>query len=463
MAELKSKSDITIPLSDKSGLIQGLRTVAQPLSKECIFSAAKKYDAAMGKIDSFKDSTDYDVIVNEKRYPPKAILGIALSNYYDVPILSSYFKGGDKSECFRILNYLGFETVEKNKDNGNSKRENETFEYTHFVVGESQTKLEIFERGNVWVPRQGRDISGVTRFKNCVVLFVTLEKGSKDSEHKYNDKFLLNGDMFQWESQNSNTPATPHMKMIIDREPVILFVRLFEKIKGKSQPFLYIGELSYLRHSYPIDDKDTPVEVIFEVKNQQNSVSEELLALYQWSPGTTKIDDNLKNISATKLMESPIPKALNKMPTKTRKSSRKSKVNWAERDEHNRNLGLAGERLVVQYEKKHLININRPDLAEKVEHTALDDDYAGYDVVSFDDDGREKYIEVKTTKQSANTAFFISRNEVQVSRDKGNQYWLYRVYHFNSETGIAKFYSVNGPIDNMFDLQPENFKAAPKS
>ncbi|HGO5293144.1 protein NO VEIN domain-containing protein [Photobacterium damselae] len=31
-------------------------------------------------------------------------------------------------------------------------------------------------------------------------------------------------------------------------------------------------------------------------------------------------------------------------------------------------------------------------------------------------------MEVKTTKQSANTAFFISRNEVQVSRDKGNQY-----------------------------------------
>ncbi|TOA10961.1 DUF3427 domain-containing protein [Vibrio parahaemolyticus] len=461
MAELKTKLGDSIPLSDKSGLIQGLRTVAAPLTKEHIHLAASQLDGFGGQIDSFKDSTDYDVIIDAKRYPPKAILGLALTNYYGVRILSSHFKGGIKSECFRVLEELGFETAEKEFQESKLKREVEVFDYSKFVVGESHTKLETFGLGGVWVPRQGRDISGVTRFKNCVVLFVTLEKDRKEDEHKYDDKFFLGGSMFQWESQNNNTPDTPHMQMIIGGESVVLFARVYEKVKSKSQPFIYVGELRYVKHSYPIDSKDIPVEVIFEVSEHQDSASEALSSLYEWAPGID-LNDKPLDVSGTVLTETSAPSPSRSSTSKKGKSKRNGKTNWAERDERNRNLGLAGEKLVIQHEMQKLIDLGRSDLAYKVEHVAKENDYAGYDVLSFDEHGNEKYIEVKTTKQSKGTAFFISRNEVEVSVEKGDQYWLYRVYNLDDSTGMANFYSLQGAVDQKFELKPENFKASPK-
>ncbi|HAS6394553.1 TPA: DUF3427 domain-containing protein [Vibrio parahaemolyticus] len=461
MAELKTKSGESVPLSDESGLILGLRAVAAPLTKEHIHLAAIQYDGSSGEVDSFKDSTNYDVIVDEKRYPPKAILGLALTNYHGVRILSSHFKGGIKSECFRILEELGFETVEKEFQESKLKREVEVFDYSKFVVGESHTKLEAFGHGGVWVPRQGRDISGVTRFNNCVVLFVTLEKDRKEDEHKYNDKFFLGGSMFQWESQNNNTPDTPHMQMIIGGETVVLFARVYEKVKSKSQPFIYVGELRYVKHSYPIDSKDLPVEVIFEVSEHKESASEALSSLYEWAPGID-LDYKPIDVLGTVLTETSAPSPSRRSTNHKGKSKRTGKTNWAERDERNRNLGLAGEKLVIQSEIQKLIDLGRSDLADKVEHVAKDNDYAGYDVLSFDEQGNEKYIEVKTTKQSKGTAFFISRNEVEVSVEKGDQYWLYRVYNLDESTGVANFYSLQGPVDQKFELKPENFKASPK-
>nr|WP_241814017.1 DUF3883 domain-containing protein [Vibrio cyclitrophicus] len=95
-------------------------------------------------------------------------------------------------------------------------------------------------------------------------------------------------------------------------------------------------------------------------------------------------------------------------------------------------------------------------------HVAKKTDYAGYDVKSFDENGTEKFIEVKTTEKTIGTAFFISRNEVEVSRELGSQYWVYRVYDLNKKTGKAKFYLLNGPVEDHFDLVPENYKARVK-
>ena len=459
MGDLITKLGTRILISDKSKRIQGLRKIAEPLSEQHIQQAATKFDTVNGETSSFKDSTNFDVIIDTKRYPPKAILGIALSDYYGVDILPEHFSGGEKSSCFRILRDLGFETVDK--EGTNPKRENEVFDYSSFTVGELHTKLEAFERAGVWVPNHARDIPGPTGFSNCVVLFVTLEKERKELEHKYDDKFFLGGSMFQWESQNKNTPDTPHMMMIIDGEPVVLFARVHEKIKSKSQPFTYVGQLGYVKHSYPIDSKDNPVEVIFEVSEHQNPASDTLSDLYEWSPGIDPEDKPI-DISRTILNETSVPTSSGKAIAKRGKTRGTKKTNWAERDERNRNLGLAGEKLVVEHEIQRLTDLGLIDLAKRVEHVAISSDGDGYDVLSFDDYGVKKYIEVKTTKQSKGTAFFISRNEVEVSREKGEQYWIYRVYALKGSSSKASFYALQGPVDKHFDLIPESYKALPK-
>ena len=92
------------------------------------------------------------------------------------------------------------------------------------------------------------------------------------------------------------------------------------------------------------------------------------------------------------------------------------KFDPVERDHRNRSLGKAGEAFVVDVERHHLASAGRLDLSRKVRWVADEDgDGAGYDVHSFDPQGQERLIEVKTTNGAARTPFFLSRNECDLA------------------------------------------------
>jgi hypothetical protein len=95
--------------------------------------------------------------------------------------------------------------------------------------------------------------------------------------------------------------------------------------------------------------------------------------------------------------------------------------------------GNRGEEIVLRVEKDKLIAVNRHDLAAKVEWLSKNTDGLGYDIESYETDldgknERKIYIEVKATLQNELTPFFISRNELEVSKNKGNDFYLYRVF-----------------------------------
>lgn len=74
------------------------------------------------------------------------------------------------------------------------------------------------------------------------------------------------------------------------------------------------------------------------------------------------------------------------------------KFDAGERDFRNRQLGKAGEAAVLRFERSRLEQEERPDLARKIRWVAQEDgDGAGFDILSFDRNGRERLIEVKTT------------------------------------------------------------------
>lgn len=67
--------------------------------------------------------------------------------------------------------------------------------------------------------------------------------------------------------------------------------------------------------------------------------------------------------------------------------------------------GFSGEQLVMDYEVKRL---KISGYAERIEHVSLTDDSLGYDILSFEEDGTYRYIEVKTTKaQISSSGSFI--------------------------------------------------------
>jgi len=56
----------------------------------------------------------------------------------------------------------------------------ETMNTNNFVVGAAYTRNEVADAGEVNRPSSPRDWTGIVQFKNCVLLFVTLDKANFD-------------------------------------------------------------------------------------------------------------------------------------------------------------------------------------------------------------------------------------------------------------------------------------------
>jgi hypothetical protein len=63
----------------------------------------------------FGESTGYDMLFEGRRYPPKAIVGLAARHLpgRSAPLTPDDFSGGEESSCFRLLRKLGFQVVPK--------------------------------------------------------------------------------------------------------------------------------------------------------------------------------------------------------------------------------------------------------------------------------------------------------------------------------------------------------------
>jgi hypothetical protein len=115
----------------------------------------------------------------------------------------------------------------------------------------------------------------------------------------------------------------------------------------------------------------------------------------------------------------------------------------------------------MAYEINCLKLAGRSDLAEKVRHiSAIEGDGAGYDIFSFTDAGEEKYIEVKTTRGSIETSFFMSINEIEFARNHKDNYSLYRVYSFDLQKSSGFFYVCTNDLETFFSFQPIQFRVS---
>jgi len=145
-----------------------------------------------------------------------------------------------------------------------------------------------------------------------------------------------------------------------------------------------------------------------------------------------------------------------------RETSRRAPLlsrNYLEMEARNRSLGSAGEKLVMEFEHKRLWTAGQKTLADRIEHVAAKgQDYLGYDIASFETDGRERFIEVKTTRYGSLTPFFASRNEVAVSETIEDSYHLYRLFKFSAE---PKLFTLQGALRRSCQLDPVLYSAIP--
>lgn len=131
---------------------------------------------------------------------------------------------------------------------------------------------------------------------------------------------------------------------------------------------------------------------------------------------------------------------------------------YAAQEARNASLGLAGEELVVKYEQYRLSRLGLDRLAAQVKHISkTEGDGAGFDVLSFEPDGGEKYVEVKTTAFAKETPFFASSAEVRFSQKHAARYALYRLFEFRKN---PQCFALSGAIQEHCLLDPVSYRCA---
>ena len=116
-----------------------------------------------------------------------------------------------------------------------------------------------------------------------------------------------------------------------------------------------------------------------------------------------------------------------------------------------------GEEFALAFERARLLAAGRERLARQVEHVAVTQgDGLGYDIRSFETDGADRLVEVKTTRFGIETPFFVSRNEVRVSEAEGEIYHVHRVFTFEKN---PRLFILKGNLRRVCELTPVQYVA----
>lgn len=173
-----------------------------------------------------------------------------------------------------------------------------------------------------------------------------------------------------------------------------------------------------------IDDYKNILSIYREVSLDSNSEQFETISETNYQ---VEIDENEE---ADIIDFKPI-KAKKRAESKT-KDKAKKKI----RSEQSKKIGRAGEEFVYEQEKKKLVN--RPELLKKIIKHYDNNEYPGFDITSYDENGNEIYIEVKSTKSASMTSFELTDNEYKSAFKYRDKYFVYIVLNATKEVAKLK-------------------------
>lgn len=136
--------------------------------------------------------------------------------------------------------------------------------------------------------------------------------------------------------------------------------------------------------------------------------------------GTVDLDTIPRDISATPFV-----------PRPPKKSSSSTSGSFGARRSHTeaKEVGDDGERVVLEYERRKLLQVGRSDLVNDIVHEEAKGSRPGWDITSFGKDGEKIYIEVKATTASRFDVFELTANEWRAAHavETRDRYYVYLV------------------------------------
>lgn len=220
------------------------------------------------------------------------------------------------------------------------------------------------------------------------------------------------------------------------------FISLYEYIVSHMRPDVTYNDLAY---SILFEDKEAYVDADEALKNIKAIINKEKRSLSGVKQKMQLMVAGKERSQKFRRMTMPIIK----------------KTDWIEKAREDAITGLVGEELVIEHEQERLTKLGLYDEAEKIKHMSIVSDTFGYDIKSFDLDENGKvvdlFIEVKATTLSYDSEFFVTRNELEKSKQLNKNYAIYRIY--NSNDVNPKYYVAKGPIEDNFFLDPLTYTA----
>jgi hypothetical protein len=148
-------------------------------------------------------------------------------------------------------------------------------------VGDKYSKKDLAERLDQ--PNLAKVREGIAQCTNSssTLFFVDLEKLGKEQRFHFNDFFQE--DFFHWDSQTTQHIDTPTIQQIVkgDLTPH-LFVRVVQKIKNFTQPFIYCGRLVFDTYE---EGTSKPVHMLFQnIDYDDYTNNDDLINIYLWKP-----------------------------------------------------------------------------------------------------------------------------------------------------------------------------------
>ena len=286
------------------------------------------------------------------------------------------------------------------------------------VVGKEYSRKSLDEVFEIDTFSKSRE--GLVYLKGFTFLMVTLEKINKPQNQQYNDYF--EEDFFHWDSQTTQHINSPKIQeMVSGAVETLLFARESDKIKNKTQPFIYCGRIEYSQHD-PSTAK--PVHLVCEAKDFIENATGGIKQIYDWLPSK-------KGLRTT-----------SKINIRGKTSKRRARSQGFETDPLKKEavelhaMGRAGE--------------HYKDLGYDVEDTSSNHPY---DLVCTKPNGECRRIEVKGTRGLGEDVI-VTKNEVESARDSAQLTDLFIVHSIDIREEDGKYIASGGEVNLIEDWVP---------
>ncbi|MFI5260520.1 MAG: DUF3883 domain-containing protein [Candidatus Paceibacteria bacterium] len=224
---------------------------------------------------------------------------------------------------------------------------------------------------------------------------------------------------------------------------------LYKKRSGNQQFEEALSEFSSMIEDLSkMDSLFVTTSVSWDLREYREYVKKRIITHNLQSSKTSARVASVHNF-VRKISEPTEPKKEIIAPERLYRTARK--IDWEALNKQRKLTGTRGEEIAVAVEQEYFESIGRKDLATRVRHVSSEDgDGLGYDVLSFFVDGREKYIEVKSTTASLTTPLYLSRNELSFLREHPDDAFIYRILVSGENSHIESQASSHFLLANNF-------------